>query len=259
MWHFCERLVKRRLFIEFHLIKVHEYMCAFVVFDLDGTIVDTEYEIARFTADLAGKKGCPLDADTAFYRYAGVSFKDKFNMIAGTYDIPFSEQELADMHVDYTASKNAMYKKADIPTIDGAVDLVKRLASVSDNLLSLASSNQTKRSRCVLSSIDLTACFGDRVYGSDLTGGLKKPDPSIHLLAMKGNKQDAIIVEDSLPGVISARVAGAGLVVAYVDPRLGDMEQRTREYTEAGAHIVINTYQDFEQRVLSQAKKLTLV
>lgn len=231
-------------------------MCAFVVFDLDGTIVDTEYEIARFTADLAGKKGCALDAITAFRRYAGVSFKDKFNMIAGTYDLALTEQELADMYVDYTASKNAMYKNADIPTIDGAVDLVERLAAVSDNLLSLASSNQTKRSRCVLSSIGLTACFGERVYGSDLTGGSKKPDPSIHLLAMKGRPQDAIIVEDSFPGVISARAAGAGLVVAYVDPRLGDADQRKREYKEAGAHIVIDTYHDFEQRVLSQSRKL---
>lgn len=225
-------------------------MCVSVVFDLDGTIVDTEYEIAAFTADLAQEKGCHIDAVTAFRRYAGVSFKDKFNMIAGCYDRSFLPEELTAMHQAYTARKEGMYKNRNIPTIKGAPELVMRLAADNSNVLSLASSNQTKRSRRVLSAIGLNKCFGERVYGSDMTGGLKKPDPSIHLLALK-EYPDSIIIEDSIAGVVGARAAGAKLVVAYVDPRLGDEMHRKQEYAEAGAHIVIDTYDDFEERVLA--------
>ena len=225
-------------------------MCAFIIFDLDGTLVDTEYEIAAFTADLANEKGCPLDAQTAFRRYAGVSFKDKFNVIAGCHGRSFSADEMKVMHKDYTARKVAMYKDPNIPMISGAKELVTRLASDPDVTLSLASSNETPRSRAVLSAIGLAGYFGERVYGSDMASGLKKPDPTIHMLAIK-NRSDAIVVEDSIPGVVAAKAAGASFVVAYVDPRLsGENKQRYQEYIDAGADMIIDNYDDFEERVL---------
>ena len=231
-------------------------MSSFIIFDLDGTLVDTEYEIASFTADLAKAKGCPVDAQTAFRRYAGVSFKDKFNMIAGCHDRSFSAEEMKVMHEAYTARKVARYKNPHIPMISGARDLVTRLSSSQDVTLSLASSNETHRSRAVLSAVGLSHCFGDRVYGSDMAGGLKKPDPTIHRLAMQ-NCKDAIIVEDSIPGVVAARAAGALYVVAYVDPRLvdGDLQQRQQEYVYAGAYIIISSYDNFEARVLAMRPK----
>lgn len=229
-------------------------MSIIALVDLDGTIIDSEYKIATFTADIAQAKGCPIDPRTAFRLYSGVSFKDKFNMIGGVYDRPFSADEMAAMHKDYTARKKAMYSSAVIPTIPGAVSLLRRLSKNKDLTLALTSSNETCRSKMVLNTINLAGCFADRVYGSDLTGGLKKPHPAIHKLGMNGHGHPTMALEDSVVGVVAAKAAGVDFIVAYLDPRLkcGDDQQRRQEYRDAGADIIIDSYNDFEDVVAAQ-------
>ena len=224
-------------------------MSALIIFDLDGTLADTEYEIAAMTADMAQAEGFELDAATAFRRYAGASFKDKFNMIAAEAGRSFTPERLADLHEDYKTRKRTLYKNPDIPAIPGAKSLVSRL-SVDPNLtLSVGSSNERCRTRTVLSNIGLSQYFNDRVFGSDMTDGRKKPDPSIFHLAMAGHDPgETLVVEDSLVGITAAHAAGA-FVVAYLDPRTVDRSEREQAYRDAGADMIIDNYDHFEEQV----------
>lgn len=225
-------------------------MSAFIIFDLDGTLIDSEFNIARITADLAQAENCNLSAREAFCTFGGMSFKDRFNTIAKTFDREFTPEKLLELHKSYQASKEAMYADPDIAMIKGARSLVERLSQQPSSFtLGLASSNACDRSRRVLANAGLSSYFGERVYGSDLVGGRKKPDPAIYHAALTGHAPEKVlVVEDSLPGVMAAHAAGA-FVVAYVDPRGTGCSQRKREYRDAGADIVICDYNNFEALV----------
>lgn len=184
-----------------------------VIFDLDGTIIDTENEIAQIVSDIASDCGCPLSLKVAFCDYAGMSFKHRFNTIANAYDVTFSSEKLQKMHEEYTRRKEEMFNDPRLPTIKGVKALLERLHSNTNIELVLATSNTTTRANKVLKNLGLSKFFGDRVFGSNMTNGQKKPNPAIHTLAMGNHSpENCLVVEDSIVGIQSANAAGAYVV-----------------------------------------------
>jgi HAD superfamily hydrolase (TIGR01509 family) len=235
-------------------------MSTLVLFDLDGTLIDVEHGkeksgrdgFAAITADIAQSQGVPLDTQSAF-RYAGLSFKDRFNKISRSYDHAFAPEALESMHDEYQRRKREIFGAPEIPLIEGAQALIGRLAANPDDFtLGVASSNASTRTRAVLSKTGLSAYFNELVFGSDMTGGLKKPDPAIFNLAISSTghtPQETVIVEDSIPGVKAARAAGA-FVVAHLDPRMAtDPVAQEKAFRKAGADLVVRDYNQFESEM----------
>ena len=221
-----------------------------LLFDLDGTLIDSEYPIAKITVDVARSENCAVDLRTAFCTYGGMSFKDRFNAIASSHGREFTPEKLAELHKQYQARKEMLYGDSKIEMIKGARSLVQRLAKQPDLFtLGLASSNVCARSKKVITNIGLAHLFGSRIYGSDLVDGRKKPDPAIYNRAMQGHDPKRVgIIEDSLPGVIAAKAAGA-FVIAHVDSRHGICKNRNEEYMDSGADVIVNDYRHFESKV----------
>ena len=220
------------------------------IFDLDGTIVDTEHHIAKIVSDVAQKKGCPLSAKEAFEKYAGMSFKDRFRDIGDQYGRSFSPKELQEMHADYKAQKEEMFNSPELRAIEKVHQLIQRLAEHPDAELVLATSNQVYRAHDVLESLGLTKYFEDRVFGSDLVDGRKKPDPAVHNFVVGDHPASrCVIIEDSLVGVQSASLTGA-FVVNYFDPRIPDADHSKRKaFEQAGADIILSDYDAFESEM----------
>lgn len=129
-------------------------------------------------------------------------------------------------------------------------------------VMGITSSNGSARSNQALLRTGLCHYFGQRIYGPESAGGHKKPHPGIHkafILESGVRRPDQVIaVDDSTPGVIAGREAGA-FVVAYMDPRTPNQGMKRREFYRAGANMVITGYQTgiggydgpgFEQAVL---------
>lgn len=220
------------------------------IFDLDGTIVDTEHGIAEITANVAQKKGCPISAKEVFEKYAGMSFKDKFADISKRFGRPFSPEELQEMHADHKAQKEDMFSSPELKAIKRVHNLIQRLATHPNAELTLATSNQVYRAKNVLKSLGLLKYFGDRIYGSDLVDGRKKPDPAVHNLAVGDHPASrCVIIEDSLVGVQSASLTGA-FVVNYFDPRIPDADHSKRKaFKQAGADMILSDYDAFESEM----------
>jgi beta-phosphoglucomutase-like phosphatase (HAD superfamily) len=222
------------------------------VFDLDGTVLDTEYAISAITAEVLRERGYDIDTAKVFSQYSGLSFKDKFNHIAADYGRSFDPDDLQNLQTDYDARKKKLYASDGLTLVTGMDQLLSRLGSTPGNTLAIGSSNRVERSQQGLSNAHLTGYFNHRVYGPDLVGGLKKPHPAIYRLAMRDNgfkPSDSVVVDDSEPGIAAGHLAGA-FVVAYLDPRLGDKSAEKRaQFMAAGANVVISSFDEFEDAV----------
>lgn len=217
-----------------------------VIFDLDGTTFDTEYEVSRITADLAREKGFSVSDDEVFRDFAGLGTHAKFSGIAKRFDTVLFESDLKELDFQHEHRKQQFYLADKIPVVSGIPEILQALADAG-HLLSVGSSNPSARSRLGLTKTGLARHFGARIYGPDLAGGLKKPDPAVFLLAMKDNgstPENTIVVEDTEPGMEAGRAAGA-FVVAYLDPRFGDgavAEVKMRSFRAAGANVIVRNF-----------------
>lgn len=218
------------------------------LFDLDGTLVNTEDTIAEIVSHVATKYGCPVSVKDAFNKYSGMSFRNRFNLISKDYNHTFDDDTLAKMHAEYTAMKEQMF--LDPQLIAGARELLERLAADPTNELVLATSNSAVRAKKVIERLGLEHIFEDRIFGSNMVEGRKKPLPDVHLLAMGDHDpNETIIIEDSIVGLESAAQTGA-LVVNFFDPSINDVRGEVMaKHIAAGAQVIINNYDDFESAI----------
>ena len=106
--------------------------------------------------------------------------------------------------------KEALYREIiehDFPAVDGAVELIDRLAAAS-LLLAVGSSGPPENVALTLQCLGRAEPFSARVTGADVTRG--KPDPQVFLLAAEKLDvlpQQCLVVEDAPAGVAAAKAA----------------------------------------------------
>lgn len=230
-----------------------------IIFDLDGTLFDTEFETSRITAEVAIEKGCTATPEGVFQTYAGLGTNAKFSGIAAETGITLSEDELKEMGLLHEERKSQLYSKDEIPVVPHIPETLYELNG--KYKLAIGSSNPSTRSRLGLTKTGLIDYFDNRLYGPDLTDGKKKPDPAVFLLAMKENNavaENTIVVEDTEPGMQAGRAAGAD-VIAYLDPRFtGDARTaKIESFKKAGADVIIANFGEFAEAlsILEQKAK----
>src|SRR6185295_16299970 len=137
-------------------------MSNLIIFDLDGTVLDTEYEISTVIAEVLHDYGYDLDTDTVFARYGGMGFLAKFNRIAADHGRTFSMPELEAISEVYDRRKIALLSREGLPAVPGMAALLARLSADPENLLAVGSSNPASRSRLGLQSGHLSQYFNHR-------------------------------------------------------------------------------------------------
>lgn len=219
-----------------------------VIFDLDGTIFDTEFEVSRITAELAADRGCAMSPQDVFQQFAGLGCEDKFAGIAHAAGMCFTPAEIIELTLAHEDRKQQIYYREHLPIVPGVPEVLQVLSAAGD-ILSIGSSNPTARSRLGLEKEGLIDHFGSRLYGPDLVDGRKKPDPAIFLHAMRANgssTQNTIVIEDTEPGIVAGRTAGA-FVIAYLDPRFGNgtvAVEKEKSMHLAGADVVVRDFRE---------------
>ncbi len=212
--------------------------------DLDGTVIDTEFRISEITTEVIRPYGIELEVEDAFALFGGKSFTDRFNSIAARAGVELSDEQLAAIRKIYNARKDAFYEGPDLAGVPGAALTLQNLEK-QGYVLGITSSNAASRSRQALLRTGLSEYFGQRIYGPECAGGNKKPHPGIHnafILESGVRRPDqVIVVDDSTPGVVAGRAAGA-FVVAYMDPRTPNQVMKRQEFYRAGANMVITGY-----------------
>jgi HAD superfamily hydrolase (TIGR01509 family) len=181
-----------------------------VVWDIDGTLIDSEPAHHAALMQVSARYGAPVAEDDP--RFLGMAMEDVFDVLAPHYPAGLTRQDWLDEIVAVYVAGAA--RLAPLPGAREAVQTLKRAgvaqACVSNSVRRIVDAN--------LAALALGDAFGFAIAREDVTCG--KPDPEPYALACRRlgvAPYEALAVEDSDVGAASAR--GAGLHVRRVDPR----------------------------------------
>lgn len=189
-----------------------------VVFDMDGVITDTGKLYRRFQLEEGKKLGIPDDVMVvACERIAGgtkYTNKSRFEEVVGR-------------EIDYLDFRAAVIRKLDahirtygVELKPGVADTLKYLKEKGAKV-GLATSTVRERATGYLKAHHIDRYFDELVFGDTVAHG--KPAPDIYLKAcemLDVRPEEAIAVEDSINGIVSAGRAGMYpvMVIDLIEP-----------------------------------------
>jgi len=175
-----------------------------VIFDMDGTLVDSE-PIYYYLENIYFKNLGLNISEEEHRSFKGMSGEGMWKLIKQRYEIPQTVEELV-----MTGRKNGLKKLAeiDLKPIDGVEDLIQDLLK-NDVRLVLGTSASRARMELILSLLKFEKYFDVRVCVADVENA--KPAPDIFLRAaelVSAEPQHCAVIEDSRNGLLAAISAG---------------------------------------------------
>ncbi len=125
-----------------------------VIFDMDGTLMDTEWETSAITADLAREKGWDISTEDVFRNHAGLGAQEKFMSIAKVFGATPTQNDLEYLAAEHERRKAQIYHREKIPMMPNAAAALQDLSDKGVDL-SVGSSNPSARSKL---GLDKRAC-----------------------------------------------------------------------------------------------------
>ena len=202
-----------------------------VIFDLDGSLVDSMWLWADIDREYLGKFGIPLEDHKALQRkIEGMSFHQTALYFKENYEIP---EDIDQMKEAWNRMAWEKYEK-EVPLKNGIPDFLEGCVRQGIRL-GIATSNSRELVENILRVHRLKEMFSCIRTGSEVLNG--KPAPDIYLAVCA---EDCLVFEDILPGLMAGRAAGM-TVCAVEDEYSAD----SREEKKAFADGYIEDYYDF--------------
>ena len=172
-----------------------------IIFDCDGTLVDSEPLGNEVLAECAKEFGVSIDGPEALRRFRGLKMAECVQQLESLRGSALPESFVSELRAR-TAAAFASRLRA----VDGAAEIVRSLRVP----YCVASSGPREKIELSLSVVGLLSYFEGKIFSSYEVGHWK-PDPGIFLYAaaaMKIQPQSCAVVEDSLPGIHAGVAAG---------------------------------------------------
>ncbi len=194
-----------------------------VLFDMDGTITDTERIYQHYWYN------CAMDLGyTEFTRQDCLDLRS-----LNTKDARQMLEERHPGHIDYDKLHDAVHigviqhlDEHDIPVKPGAFEVLKQLRTLGIPA-AVVTAGQLGPARERLGRVGLLDLFDDVISAHDVPQGKPYPDPYLHACKVLGvSPEDAIAVEDSPNGVRSAAAAGCKVIMV---PDLTEPDEELRK------------------------------
>lgn len=198
-----------------------------VIYDLDGTLVDTELAASRAILDCFREWGLSIAAEDSRY-ITGRTWASAFDYLFRKYRLPVTREEAG-------ASMMARYREAletELRLVPGGADSVKALHADGRFRLGLVSGSSRQEIHFCLDRLGVRDRFEIILGCEDYPRSKPAPDGfrrAIETLAAK--PEGTLIFEDSEAGIASARAAGAWVVAIQSTNHFG------QDTTMAHAHI----------------------
>lgn len=200
-----------------------------VIFDCDGTLVDSETISLQVMVDFVADLGVTLSHTEALSRFAGKDLKLVIDELAPLMNRPVPEDFISLFRVQQLAAL-----RSDLKPIEGADELISSMQLP----FCVASNAPLSKVQVCLDSTGLAKHFSDRNMFSAYQVQAWKPDPAVFLYAaaQTGVKADeCLVVEDSIFGVDAGINAKMQVIAFDPDGQLSDqIDQATNDTNRAG-------------------------
>lgn len=201
-----------------------------VIFDLDGTLADTEPLHFEAFAQVLHAEGVELDRADYFHRLIGFDDRDCFSTVLGENGSSPTEARLAEL----IARKAAIYQKAiagrDV-TFPGAVEFVRRCAERFP--LIIATGTLRVEAELILGRAGVRDLFVDIVAAEDVEHGKPAPECFEKALGRLGfllrlrpplAPAECLVIEDTIAGIEAAHRAGMRVLAVCHDASAEDLK-----------------------------------
>lgn len=190
-----------------------------VIFDLDGTLVDSEplyYEAGRGMLAGHGVDGFTWEQHL---RFVGVSTEETLAVLRERYGLrPPVGELLAELDRLYLEAAGRSVRV--FPRTRALVDSLREAG----NTLAVASGSSREAIAAVLAGTGLAECFEHAVSAQEVARGKPAPDVLLETARrLRVAPGDCVVIEDAPPGVLAAARAGMRCVaVPSVPAQAGD-------------------------------------
>lgn len=181
-----------------------------VIFDLDGTLVDSMWIWEQIDRDFLAERGHDLpedlqkDIEGCSFSETAQYFKSRFNL---DEDIETIKSVWIEMSKSFYSDQIKLKKG-----ILGLLDLLKEKGIK----MGIATSNSRTLAEEVLEKNNITSYFEVLVTSCDVKKG--KPEPDVFLRAAKQMgipPEDCLVFEDTHAGVLAGKAAGMDVIAIY--------------------------------------------
>lgn len=197
---------------------------AAIIFDLDGTLIDTEAEWDEVRRGLASDAGLPWPDGTT-QAMMGMSTPEWARHLVEVVGLPMSPEDAARI----TIARMAERHETGLKVLPGAVEAVRMLAA--QYPLAVASSSPKLLIESAIHALGLDDAFPVRVSTEEVAAGKPAPDGFLRAAELLGVDPTACIAfEDSTNGIRSALNAGMKVIVVppHFHPPADELLAQTR-------------------------------
>jgi phosphoglycolate phosphatase len=210
-----------------------------LVFDLDGTLVDTAPDLVAATNHVLEHVGLPPIDDKSLRPFIGHGARVMIERATATAKLSEETRErLLERFLDYYGAHIAVASRP----FEGAVDALTRFQAAGAKL-AVCTNKREGMSRLLLDALDLSRFFAAVAGGDTLAS--RKPHPG-HLLGTirlaGGEASRAVMIGDSNVDIATAKAAGVPVVAVsfgYTDTPIRDF----------GPDAVIDHYRELEPAI----------
>lgn len=189
-----------------------------IIFDFDGTIVNSEPLILKLTQQMAALEGWTITEEEYYKTYLALDDRGIIEHLYRSHDRRLDESRREEL-VEWKARKYMEAIRDGLPTFPGAVEFVRRVASRFP--LAIASGSFRAEIEYLLGKINLRDSFAVLVAADEVAQS--KPDPEVFIKTLAALGQavfnpsagpdslraaECLVVEDAAAGVDAAHAAG---------------------------------------------------
>ena len=192
-----------------------------VIFDLDGTLIDSMWMWKQIDIDYLAKHGHPLPEDLQSsiegmsFSETAVYFKERFALSDPLDVIKTEWNRMAyDIYVN------------DVPLKAGVLEFLKYLKA-NGIKTGIATSNSRELLLAVLESLDITRYFDEIHTSCEVTRG--KPAPDIYLFVAKClgvSPEHCLVFEDIIQGIKAGKAAGMQVCAVKDEFSISEEEEK---------------------------------
>lgn len=175
-----------------------------IIFDLDGTLIDTMGPMAVLESDLLSEVGLNISAKQiqACPEVVALGVPIKFVKYAESYGHIIDDKHLDFLRVEHEKRLYSKHRAGDFDLFSGTKSMLQELVDRGHKLC-IGTNNPSDVAADALRHTEFYDYFEERIFGQDHNNGILKPDPGIFRKALEEDAK-AVVIEDSLSGAEAA-------------------------------------------------------